>query len=406
MKYRKIFRKINILCCSFVTLLLPLSGEVLANPLAEDKDITIKGNHPFRDGLNAWYLGLDTALAGHVYIGDVLDENLKLHDFMGQPMKLHSPKDEKSQDYENLHNHYQNLFVQSINKVPNLNAVSIWGDSTSVVDGAKSWGGFFSARSACHSYAKDGPLAKYGTTVNKADCANIDNQLIGIEIDVLNGSKPGVFPNMSKTGLQVVGFGNPNSMAIEVRSEDTDRLDNDKPPKGAFESGIYFKNSIQPSYGRLVVADFEKSKMGLDFRKPIFSEGVMSFNSQGVGTGIIVNNGDSGEIYGGLRWPNFDDPKGWLSLRLGSGGVRFVSNDNSKEVLAVDNYGGIYLNGDVYVNGQKTSLSSLDSQPVQGFNPWMSKRAWAFAVFVLFVNLLATVLLHIYLNRQRDKRSR
>ena len=169
---------------------------------------------------------------------------------------------------------------------------------------------------------------------------------------MLNGGKPGVFPNKSKVGLQVVGFGNPNSMAMEVRSEDTDKDVPAEKRRGVWESGIYFKNSIA-DYGRLIVADFDKAKMGFDFRKSLFREGIMQARSEGVGTGIILNEGKSGEIYGGLRWNESDDKRNWISIRNGQGGARIVSNDNTKEIFAVDNDGGVYINGDVYINGQK-----------------------------------------------------
>jgi hypothetical protein len=88
-------------------------------------------------------------------------------------------------------------------------------------------------------------------------------------------------------------------------------------------------------------------------RKPLFSQGAMDFHSQGVGTGIMLDSGKSGEVYGGSRWPGFEDKREWLTARLGVGGYRLVSNDNTRELMAVDNQGGIYLNGDLYLNGEK-----------------------------------------------------
>lgn len=197
-----------------------------------------------------------------------------------------------------------------------------------------------------------------------------DTQLIGVEIDVLNDGLPGVMPNMSKTGLQIVGFGNPNSMAIEIRSEDTDKNVLDEERRGLFESGIYFKNSLAP-YGRLMVSDLNNARIGLDLNKTLFSEGAFKLNSQQVGTGVIFNDGVSGEIYGGKRWSETTDPNDWLTLRAGTGGIRIVSNDNTKELLAVDNYGGIYLNGDLYVNNEKVQdkqkLLTMPKAIVNGF---------------------------------------
>ena len=139
-----------------------------------------------------------------------------------------------------------------------------------------------------------------------------------------------MYPNMSKTGVQIVGFGNPNSMAIEVRSEDTDKDVSDEERRGVFESGIYFKNSIAP-YGRLLVSDLQQARIGLDLKNTLFTEGAIQLSSQQVGTGIIYNDGASGEIYGGERWDGTGDRNGWLTLRAGEGGIRFVSNDNTKE---------------------------------------------------------------------------
>jgi len=356
-------------------------SSVSANPLGEDKNLDLRGNTPLRDGINAWFYGLNTSLGGNKYIADVVDQTSVFHNFKGDRVSLHKKSDESAENYENTHNHYQNLFVQTINKVENLNAVSVWGDSTSIANGAKSWGGFFSARSSCPAYVKGGPLEKYGDP-SLVSCKDHDNQLIGVEIDVLNSSKPGVFPNMSKTGLQVVGFGNPNSMAVEVRSEDSDRTEPGKSPRGAFESAFYVKNSIHPEYGRMIVADFDKAKIGLDFRKPIFNEGAMQFHTQGVGSGLVANEGKSGEIYGGDRWPGFADKKGWLSLRLGEGGLRVASNDNTKELMALDNFGGIYLNGDVFVNGKK----------INSVNPWTDWRFLLFGLIFTLANLMIALI--------------
>ena len=146
---------------------------------------------------------------------------------------------------------------------------------------------------------------------------------------------------------------------LEVRCEDTDKegVSPDE-RKGVWESGIYFKNSLAP-YGRVLVTDFEKAKIGLDFRNTLFSEGTISFKTQQVGTGILLNDGNSGEIYGGQRWNEGEDLNDWLTLRAGNGGIRIVSQDNTRELVAIDNFGGIYLNGDIYLNGKKLPDYSL-----------------------------------------------
>ncbi|MDP1394621.1 hypothetical protein Q8G28_14655 [Lysinibacillus capsici] len=55
----------------------------------------------------------------------------------------------------------------------------------------------------------------------------------------------------------------------------------------------------------------------------------------------------------GTRWPDSEDDKQWLTITMPEGGVRIVDQKNQQEFLAIDSYGGIYLNGDVYINGTK-----------------------------------------------------
>lgn len=308
--------------------------------------------HPRNDGIWLQYYPLTTALRKNVVLSDVLTPDSKWENWEGKEIDTHSMSDETAENYDGSHNHYQNFLSEVLNFAPGTNAVAIWGDSSAVVDGSKAWGGFFSARSNAPEFMTD-EFQKYvpDDVELKYDQETYDAQLIGVEVDVLNDGLPGIYPNMSKTGVQIVGFGNPNSMAIEVRSEDTDKENvSDEDRRGVFESGIYFKNSIAP-YGRLMVSDLAKARIGLDFNNTLFTEGAIKLKSAQVGTGIILNDGKSGEIYGGARWD--DNPEEWMTLRAGEGGIRVLSNDNTTELLAIDNYGGIYLNGDVYVRGQR-----------------------------------------------------
>lgn len=66
-----------------------------------------------------------------------------------------------------------------------------------------------------------------------------------------------------------------------------------------------------------------------------------------------INIGDEyGTIYGTERNPEQGDTSKWLTIQNGDSGVRIMAKDG-KEIVAVDNYGGIYLNGDVFMNGEK-----------------------------------------------------
>lgn len=63
-------------------------------------------------------------------------------------------------------------------------------------------------------------------------------------------------------------------------------------------------------------------------------------------------NGEYGSVYGSERNPAKGDTSKWLTIQNGENGTRIVSNDG-KELVAVDNHGGIYLNGDLYLNNKK-----------------------------------------------------
>lgn len=75
-----------------------------------------------------------------------------------------------------------------------------------------------------------------------------------------------------------------------------------------------------------------------------------------------VNVGEAyGSIYGIERNPSQGDTSKWLTIQNGDSGVRIVTKDG-KEIVAVDNYGGIYLNGDLYLNDSK--LTTQANSPV------------------------------------------
>ena len=95
-----------------------------------------------------------------------------------------------------------------------------------------------------------------------------------------------------------------------------------------------------------------------------YADEPIKIESKQSGTGLILNEGQSGEIYGGLRWPEFADKSEWLTIKAGTGGVKIVSHDGKKELIAVDNFGGIYLNGDVYINGTKVNDAALEKDYV------------------------------------------
>lgn len=64
---------------------------------------------------------------------------------------------------------------------------------------------------------------------------------------------------------------------------------------------------------------------------------------------VVCQYGTAGSINGEERNPEQDDHSNWLTIHAGDYGVRIVAQDG-RELIAVDNYGGIYLNGDLYLN--------------------------------------------------------
>lgn len=61
--------------------------------------------------------------------------------------------------------------------------------------------------------------------------------------------------------------------------------------------------------------------------------------------------GTAGVITESERAPEQGDHSNWLTIQSKDAGVRVVNNEG-RELVAVDNFGGIYLNGDVYLNSK------------------------------------------------------
>lgn len=75
---------------------------------------------------------------------------------------------------------------------------------------------------------------------------------------------------------------------------------------------------------------------------------------------VRFGEGRVAEITSGKRPSAPDDSREWLILRLNEVGVILVSEDGKSEILAIDKYGGVYLSGDLYVNGNKIEPVGVD----------------------------------------------
>ncbi|MFC0203451.1 YadA family autotransporter adhesin [Novosphingobium soli] len=202
--------------------------------------------------------------------------------------------------------HYQTFLAELISRRADTNAVAFWADAASVVDRGRVWGGFLSARS--------------GFSIPGAD-----SQLIGLEIDVLNGGLPGVYPNASKVGLQIVGFGNPNTNAIEIATETA---------SAAFQNIINIQPNSVAREGAVIGMAPQVARRGIDFQGSSFSDAAFLvsanqrfvFRSPGLGDAAIWRD----DIY-----------NGYLVLQAGPPGLRIVNSENNTNLMIVQSDGDV-----------------------------------------------------------------
>lgn len=176
------------------------------------------------------------------------------------------------------------------NYSPWLNAVGVWGGARSLAPGAPIWGGFFNVS---NDQLKQGQ----------------DSQLIALELDSLNYAKPGVFPNNSKVGLQIVGLGNAlNTSAIEILGNGA----------GNWVNGIVFDQNSVASSGTLIgEAGKGPYKLGLDFGNATFTDAaILVGEGQRIrlnathGAAVLYTRGDTLVIQAPAGGIEFDNPDG------------------------------------------------------------------------------------------------
>lgn len=274
----------------------------------------ISDGHPRSNNEILQYKDLDTALAENVVIADLLDSRTEWFNWKKQPVQPHGVPDET--DYANTHNHYQSLASEVINFVPWANAVGVWGDSWAANNRSRAWGALFTARADCDEKWAYNPKSQ------KVDCTDFDSQLVGVEVDVINLAKPGRPPNEGKTGVQVVGFGEENTMAFEARTA--------TPGEGRFTLGMNFADAITPD-GTLIATWQKSMGRGLELSNTRFKNGVISYKSDGRGTGFIANEGRGGQVFSRqtekaqTRWSSRPVPEDSRSDITGSQRMRLRS---------------------------------------------------------------------------------
>lgn len=297
----------------------------------------IRGNHPRLEGMWPQYSNLNTGLRKNIVVSDVVPYDASVESWKGEFKPVNPENKNRTQtssEFANTHNHYQNLLSEVWSFSPTVNAVALWGDSGAFYPGARSWGGFLSARSWPVHWGEYLPPG----TPNFED-KDFDAALVGLEVDVLNNGMPQgtvskqVGIPLSKIGVQVVGFGKTNTAAVELRSEDSDdgaRKVNER--RGTWHYGIIEHNALNQD-STFLITTTPTSKTGLDMSRTRFTDSAIKINSDGAGTGIGFSH--SGEFY---------SQGDKLVTRIGVGGLSIVS-PQGKEIVAIDKDGQITWHG-------------------------------------------------------------
>jgi hypothetical protein len=329
----------------------------------------IRGHHPRQVGMWPQYSNLKTGLGKNITFTDVVTPRTPIETWEGVRVPPQKTDFSRAQDYAHYHNHYQNLLIETWNFTDNVNAVSFWADSAALTPGAKSWGGFISARSWPFRW---GDYLPEGAPDFKDE--DFDAALVGLEIDVLNFGKkhgemsPTVGQKLSKIGLQLVGFGNQSTAAVEIRSVDTDAFELHADQRGGTWYYGIIANNCFSSESTFIKAAFDLARIGLDFSITDFTQGAIKIRSIREGSGFLINEGSSGELFGGPRFRDNQDQRNWLHMRAGDGGVRVVSRDAKAELLLVDNDGNVSIPGTLTIAGKRVDAEKLaallDATPI------------------------------------------
>lgn len=77
--------------------------------------------------------------------------------------------------------------------------------------------------------------------------------------------------------------------------------------------------------------------------------------------------GKFGSIYGEEYTNEEGETTNWLTVMPGDRGIRIVNSDN-QEIVSIDKFGGIYIKGEVFINGEKVGEEKIGKfTPQNGF---------------------------------------
>lgn len=105
------------------------------------------------------------------------------------------------------------------------------------------------------------------------------------------------------------------------------------------------------------------------------------------------------KIYTEKRSPEYNDPKEWTTVISSEGGTRIVTEDG-KEIMLMDNFGGSYVNGDLYLNNNKLNDIVDNVVSYDFLQTWL-----VIIIIVLGLVFITLLLLHLKLRNQFNRLS-
>jgi len=207
---------------------------------------------------------------------------------------------------EALYHQGQAFYGTVDNYSATVNAIGVWGASRSRARGARVWGGFLTATSG------DGDAT--------------DGQLVGLEVDITNHTLPGVSPNESKVGIQVVGLGTAgNTNAVEVIAAD----------RGQWINGLLFApRSVSADGAYVATAQNDPVRVGIDFSYGRFNQAAIALPANGR-IQFATPGGPPAAVYSDEFFG------GGLVLQGGPAGVRVTNAANTKNLVWIHDDGSL-----------------------------------------------------------------
>ena len=224
---------------------------------------------------------------------------------------------------------HQGQGLQSIveNSSPTVYGVGIWGTAVAREKDARAWAGFLNTS---NTYGKDAPL-------------------VGLEIDVNNKALPGIAPNHSKVGIQIVALGPCASVPGDYRS--TNAIEILAGEGGSWENGLLFSQYSMHEDGAVIgLSKTTPVRMGIDFSHTPFKDAALALAP------------DSRIVFRKAGQPDTavyrdDFYNGHLVLQSAPAGFRITNTENTKNIMTLDNHGNLWVSGSI--SGGAAALVAL-----------------------------------------------